>query len=294
MTNPALFYLWTHSNIDQLDTLAFEDPFCRANKVFFELNGPEREMRSAQDVLNAYIARGERTDLLEDVLCAHEDLNILAERMRDTEKRFVIELADEPDFDYYGIRLAAHNKFYTSDDLEAAMSAEAESLSRQWAFQIPRETAVAESIIAIPDTTLVIFGSGHTPSLPGKVAAHRPIELHHPYEGYPLSYETQLAHSYLKTGKIDRALFLRMHMEHLATRALNGIIDRTSVQDFEQAIGVLAHDYATLFTEDQIFAYRKSFIAGKKFDLSDAVLFRSFLEKHELPLVSSRSHYWFG
>lgn len=286
--NPVLFYFWAHGSIEntkesmiELDTLILKKLIKRANIIFKEFITDDIEtVYQIEKDWNDYISNGEMSETLRLCLDGQfPDTHTLymAELMKGTNKRFVFEKSLEAPFDLEEENKNT-NRAFLEYDLDRALEIKEEFLTESENYQIEREKSVSEQILAIPDTTLVIFGAGH-PELEKEVANYRITETHYPYLDYPISYETQMRHEFRKTGKINKELYLRNMMEQITIKGV-----KENLKGREQDLVV--HYYTSLLTPEQIIECRDYIVSCSRFLLvSKQDIFESYLKKESLPSI---------
>jgi hypothetical protein len=212
--------------------------------------------REVEQDFNAYSQKGRLSPKFSGMLTHPESVEkrFLMDITKGTRKRYVLERSEAPDMNLDAEESRAVALFLREDvSLEAALQAMEGFLVRADGYEQRRESGVAEQIMSIPETTLVIFGAGH-PDLERMVSSRRrPTEVHFPYPGYPLFYDVQMRMGFRQTTQVSIELCLRMVVERLALNAL-GNYDGKSISGTE--LNLLAHRYAALFSQDQILGYR--------------------------------------
>lgn len=250
---PALFYFSEHNIPEQLDTPVLAGLIERADVIYMEFaSDTEDDLSSAErkeKILNAYSISGIiSTPELQAVLNnPQHHVSIFLRQTRGTQKRYVVERTQPPPFDYEAEDKRTHAAFFDYP-LERAMEMRRAFLERAVPYYDDVEHAVAQQIAAIPEAVLVSFGAGH-PELPELVTG-RLVEVHYPFEDFPVTYGTKQELHFKRTGKLSEELYLRSRMEMFARAGLrkSGLPHHDIVR--------LAHHYASAFTPEQILGYR--------------------------------------
>lgn len=289
--NPALFYFWAHGGdhtynpMDQLDTPILRNLMERSEVVFQEFVSWNLESTAELERdWNTYIRTGDMPSKLKVCISPSnplEDYLFIANLMSKGRKRLMLEQYPRADFDFVGEDQETNNIFYESS-LERAIAEKEAFLRKAQSYQLERESLVAEKIVMIPQTVLVIFGAGH-PELPQKVALKKTTEIHYPYAGYPQMYETLMAMQFRVTGKVNPELYCRMQMENMSR---NAIYDSGKKYTSRQ-LDLLAHHYATIMTPEHIVAFKDYMVSSSTLlvGICASDVFDSYLKKENLPPV---------
>lgn len=258
--SPVLFYFWAHNVAEELDTDSFRRVVDRADVVFREyITDDMSAVDAIESAWNTYISAGLIRPEIQRVLSGAQrdgDGVFLAELMRGTGKRMVLERSLPAPFDYYGEQKAADRAFF-SGSFEEAVHAQEAFLRKSTAYQVRREAGVYRQILSISSPVAVVFGAGH-PDLEAAVAYGRPTEIHYPYEGYGTSFETRMTHHFRKTGQIDRDLLCRYFMEGIALKQVKTACPGHTLESYDKA----ARWYAASMAPDQILEFKESLVSA--------------------------------
>ncbi|MFH1500441.1 MAG: hypothetical protein ABIE22_00675 [archaeon] len=283
--NPALFYFWAHSEYNELDTEKARELIERADVIFEEHVSSDFAITDEiERDFKAFIERGIVSEklavsFLPDYL--PNQTEFILGHARERGKRIVLERTLEADFDVNGGDEECIESFIYEEDWKRAFEMAKVHAKRNQIYQTKREADVAEQIVAIPETTMVLFGAGH-PELEKRVATKRPTEVHFPYEDYPTSFDCQLNQKFRETGELDEELFFRRMMEGMALRAfkdLNGGIS-------SRVTDLTAYRYAEMLAPEQVLDYKNYMMSCSRFlGFSKLDIFESYLKKEGLPQI---------
>lgn len=287
MVNPVYFYLWTHSEIEELKTPILEQLVRQADCIFLEDVSSDLAITTEiENDFNRYSQKGILAEKLRPAVSGPFPTDpagaFLLNLTKGTTKRYVFEKTLEADFDYNGERDLSTFAFFKYH-LGQALKIKQEFLQKSERYQQVRERDVAEQIVVIPETTLVLFGAAHQ-DLAEIVSRKRPTITHYPYPDYPLSYETKMMQAFRQTGSIDKELYLRCVMESIAEKALKGMFRESSITT------LIANRYATILTPDQIADYSdyastcSRLVISIDHSITQHTVFLSYLLRKSLPL----------
>ncbi|MBI4450943.1 hypothetical protein HY642_03135 [Candidatus Woesearchaeota archaeon] len=291
MTSPVMFYFWAHdirradgskeTNLDELQTGELFRCLEKANKAFVEFVAGEEEITGRiEGDWNAYVKDGTISKELEYTITHNLDqkMMFLAGNIKLSKRRFVFERSPPAPFDYDAEEITPRDFFKLN--LSEVRTLEEAFVKKDEAYEVEREKRVAAQICGIKGPLLVIFGAGH-PTLAELVGKVRPVEIHFPYDGYPVSYNIQMRMQYRKTKALDEELWLRSHMEQVTYSGLRTAGFTPRARD------LVAHEYARTVQLDQIVALRDYINSASRLGFPGLTIFEGFLKKADLPTVDS-------
>ena len=285
--NPALFYFWAHSEIEELETQTFLDLVERADVLFVECVYPSYEIIDKfEKELNDYSQNGIstnefRANFLTDAI--DPMWPFILQSTKGSDKKYALERTITNFFDLNVLKGESDSAFFLYN-LDTSLQMKRDFLSESCEYHIEREKDVAEQILDIPETTLVLFGTGH-PELEKLVEHHRTTEIHYPYTEYITGhYINQMHQKFRRTGKIEPELYLRAMMEGIVRKALD-VIHGGGLDMVD--LNFTIHHYAALFSPDQIVRYKDNLVSCFKSSAGANCgdIFESYLKKESLPPV---------
>ncbi len=205
-SNSVLFYFWAHDQLNEIKTGVLDDLVERADAALMEVVYPDQELIGVLERdLNDYIKTGSFSNVLTKLTenCSSDDdsssreredygsdaMLFVAELMRGTKKRIILERNTFPSFDYLG-EATSSLLIFLKKPLDFALKVRRDFLQRSAEYNAERERNVVDQVLKIRGTTLVTFGAGHG-GLAKLVRDRRPVEVHYPYKNYPVKYACQ-------------------------------------------------------------------------------------------------------
>ncbi len=272
MTNPLLFYLWEHSEIHQLYTPHFDELLQRADAIYMEFpcDYPDIVTEIEREV-NNYRATGIFPKRLRDSELTTE--TYLARKWVSTQKRIILERYPECTFDHNAEDRESMQALVTQS-LERGMEKKRQFYGKSTAYQRRREEAVLEQILAIPETTIVLFGAGHK-NLAREAQRRREIEIIYSYPFVSQSFGIQGREYFEREGRVDRELYLREFLEDVSNAGLRKGYDLVGEEK-----DILAHEIAVQTSIEDIESYARRMKLGIGF-IDPGDLFKQFVKGKE-------------
>lgn len=287
--NPALFYFWAHSEIEELDTPTMKDVVAQSEIIFREFTVPKYDsnfeiLSELERDLTCYSQTARLSKKMGSSVNNPEDILFLAQT-KGTNKKYMFErtMQFEKSPGEIGLneRQIQISRKFLKEGLYAVKNEYTDFLKTSQHYHGERELAVANQIDAIQETVAVFFGAGH-PKLERLVAEKRPTRVYFPYPDYKVSFDTQLNTKFDKEGVIDWELFLKARMEEIARAAVRKSYG-TNISQRE--LDLASVHYANIISGEKVKEYQEFLTFAIKFNQGPKEVFDAFLKRERLPAI---------
>lgn len=277
--NPILFYFLEHSpNTHHITNDKLKELIARSPVVYVECVGDSLDLIEEEERnWNECISSGD----LSQLRYINPPFSRLVYMLAGSEKRIVLERSVASEMEDHD-QLHQHIMFaFYDSDLERSFEIAEEYLGKLIPYHQKRECRVAEDLLAIKETTTVLFGVNHLP-MTRLVANKRPIETCTAFDDSAIPFQMKLWTKFRETSRLDKEMYMRTILEESLFKVIAGYRNY-NYQEKEKMVS----EYAQLFTADQIIQFRETYLQlSKQYSratISDA--FERFIRQNGLPNV---------
>jgi len=280
MMRPTTFYLWAHSEFEELATKNFELLLLDHDVIYVEQTGPSNGVHEEiENAWNNYSLYGSLCDRLRKMLqTTNQDIGILQSQYllsKAKGKRFVFEKSPQ-DCSWVVDAEEKLSNMWINYPFSYMEKVKSEFLKQYLDCQIPREEQVILEILAL-DSPLVLFGAAHT-QLPVMTLEKRIVRTQFPFDLYPQAYEIQVIDEFRRTGILNPDLYACEIIESVLYHAF-----KSDEQQPAERAALLANAYTGMMSGGQIHEFRESFITLKKLGASASQCWGIFCKRSNLP-----------